>query len=417
MEIASTSLWKQPNFIKLWLSQVFNLLAQILLEVVLISQVYYMTNSVLGASLVPALTSISVFLGSLFASYHINKFHLQKLLYSIGWIRAFIMILFIFISLLSISNSVYIFLILLLKFILSFMGSWYGPARFAILPLVVSRQQYIKANGTITMIQQLIMTAGWGLGSASLLLLSTTQLMLCSCIMFVASGMLIHWLKFHKQDQQAPKIKKKAKPSWKIALQSPIIRSITLMDMVEGLANAIWSSALLLGFTTIVLQETEAWWGFINSGYFIGAILGSFVVVIYSKIVQNKITTMIAISAVAMGVLTFLFSISTSPLIAVILCVLMGPMYQIRDIAQSTILQDVIPENQRASVMAARNMVLSPWNGLAIIIMGLCSEWIGIQYVFMVAAGLYLMTAGIAIVQPQLKNYRYSSEDNSTVSE
>lgn len=51
----------------------------------------------------------------------------------------------------------------------------------------------------------------------------------------------------------------------------PIVRDITVMDMIEALAGSVWSSAILLAFTAAVLHETEVWWGMFNASYFIGA--------------------------------------------------------------------------------------------------------------------------------------------------
>ncbi|WP_159102376.1 MFS transporter [Caldalkalibacillus mannanilyticus] len=407
------SLWKQPNFIKLWFSQTANILGQIVLEIVLISQVYRLTGSVFGASLVPAITSISVFLGSFLASYYISRFDQKRLLHTIGWIRAILTLLFIWLAS-GFQTDLYVIIgILVFKFILSFVGSWYGPARFALLPLIVSREQYIKANGTLTVVQQLLMTAGWALGSASLFLFSNVQLLMFCCLMFALSGVLIQSIQI-QQKEEKKEAKKRAKPGWQLALQSPMVRSITMMDIVEGLANAIWSSALLLGFTTLVLKETEEWWGFINAGYFIGAILGGLVVVLNSKILERRMTFTIALSAICMSILTFFFSIVTIPILSVLLCILMGPMYQIRDICQSTILQDVIPERERASVMAARNIILSPWNGVVIPMMGFLSEIIGVRNVFLLASLLYLLTAIIVMLQPQLRSYSYRVKEETS---
>lgn len=277
----------------------------------------------------------------------------------------------------------------------------------------MSREQYIKANGTLTVVQQLLMTAGWALGSASLFLFSNVQLLMFCCLMFALSGVLIQSIQI-QQKEEKKEAKKRAKPGWQLALQSPMVRSITMMDIVEGLANAIWSSALLLGFTTLVLKETEEWWGFINAGYFIGAILGGLVVVLNSKILERRMTFTIALSAICMSILTFFFSIVTIPILSVLLCILMGPMYQIRDICQSTILQDVIPERERASVMAARNIILSPWNGVVIPMMGFLSEIIGVRNVFLLASLLYLLTAIIVMLQPQLRSYSYRVKEETS---
>ena len=95
-------------------------------------------------------------------------------------------------------------------------------------------------------------------------------------------------------------------------------------------------------FTTVVLGAGEEWWGFINAAYFIGAIFGSVLVTYKAKAFSSKIGINIGLSGLSMGVLTILFSLNTIPIIALLLCILMGPMYQARDICQVALLQDIM---------------------------------------------------------------------------
>lgn len=71
----------------------------------------------------------------------------------------------------------------------------------------------------------------------------------------------------------------------------PIVRNITLMDMIEALAGSVWSSAILLAFTVAVLHETEMWWGIFNASYFIGAIVGSVIAIRFSAFLSRTWAT------------------------------------------------------------------------------------------------------------------------------
>ena len=63
--------------------------------------------------------------------------------------------------------------------------------------------------------------------------------------------------------------------------------------------------------------------------------------IIIAKAFSSKIGINIGLSGLSMGVLTILFSLNTIPIIALLLCILMGPMYQARDICQVALLQDI----------------------------------------------------------------------------
>ncbi|MBP3039917.1 hypothetical protein J9303_10500 [Bacillaceae bacterium Marseille-Q3522] len=90
----------------------------------------------------------------------------------------------------------------------------------------------------------------------------------------------------------------------------------------------------------------------------------------------------------------------------------MGPMYQARDICQVALLQDAIPSERRAGIMAARNAFLTPWYGITVFIAGFFADLIGVQTVYFIAGLLYLFAALIAFQQKSLRNYSFSSETN-----
>jgi MFS family permease len=401
-------LWKRPNFLKLWFSQSLNSLAQILLQVIMMIEIYIRMESAIGPALVLAIMSISSFVSSFIASYHIDRFPLKKIVHYAGWIKGVIALAigyFLFLGTTSALVGVFVSLV-----ILSFVGAWYGPARFALLPLVIERKEYIKANRTLVMVDQLLATAGWGLGALLALYIPFPILISMIACSFMLAGLLIYFLKL-EEEQATIKKKTKESPAWKEVWNNRIIRGITIMDTVEGVANAIWTSALILTFTSVVLQVGEEWWGFINAGYFVGAILGSMIVTFKAQNLSSKIGMMIGLSGISMGVLTILFSFNTIPLIAVLLCVLMGPMYQARDICQSALLQDAIPEGRRAGIMAARNSFLSPWSGMMVLVVGILADFFGVQFIYFMAGIAYLLVSLLAFKLKYLREYKLADEN------
>jgi hypothetical protein len=409
------SIWKQKNFLKMWGSQSFQSFAHILLLVVVMVKIYQMTDSVFGAALVLALMSISGFISGLIASYYINRFSLVKLLHFTGWSRGISTIL---VGLLLYHPFSYtLILILMVLFFSSFIGAWYQPARFALLPIVVSKGQYMKANGTITLVHQLIVTAGWGIGGLMSVYLPFQYIVGVIAVCFVISGVLVQLIKINVElnvELKEVKVNENPEPAWKKVFKIPIVRTITIMDFIEGLANAIWASAFLLVFTTVVLDKGTEWWGALNASYTIGSMIGSLIVISGLKIIERKIGVIIGLSALSMGTLTLFFAISPNAILAVILCILMGPMYSIRDICQETVLQDVIKPSERANILAARHAILSPWTGCTFLIMGYIADVFSIQAVYLLAAGLYLIASIIALLHPSLREYHYEAELTET---
>lgn len=412
-------LWQQPNFMFLFSSQTTQSVAFILLQVVVMVEVYTRTGSVFGSSLVPAISALGSFLGGALGSYYIHKFSQTRLLQGIGLLRALAVLLLGVV--LSLEGNVW-FLLFAILFFQSLIGSWYQPARFALLPLVVSKAQYMKANGTLALIHQMFLTAGWALGGVLILLIPFAWMIALVAVLFLLSGVLISMISLSEHaklkidgregQQSSAEGKDKPIPAWKKVFQYPIIRTVTMMDFFENLANVIWTSAFILIFTTEILNKGTEWWGFINAAYWIGAIIGSITVISITSLLEKRVGAMIAVSSLVMGVMTLLFAVFPFPWLALALCVLMGPVYQAREICQETIMQDVLKDGERANVMAARNAILTPWYSLTFLIMGFLGDVIGIQWVFILGGALYLLTFLIAMLQRNLREYRYVVEEN-----
>lgn len=407
------SVLKKKDFWNLWISQTMQSLAQVLLSVVVMVEIFRGTNSVLGASSVLVSSSIASFLGGIVASFWINKFSLVKLLFGIGITRALLtMLLFP----LLLTSSIYsLIVILIILFVSSFVGSWYNPARFALLPLIINKNEYMKASGSISLINQIILTSGWALAGVLSLYVPFKFILIIIILFWILSGIFISFIRIYPQTLTEEKLHSspKSNRSWSNLIKIPVVKSITLMDLSETLANSIWSSALLLAFTKIILGKSEDWWGLLNAGYFIGAILGSVIVIGGTNYFNNRMGKMIGISSLQMGILTFIFAITPIPIVAFLLCIIMGPLYQIRDICQETMLQDVIPSNELASTLAARSAILYPWVGIAYAVMGYLSDILGIRYVYILAAMLYSVTCLLVFIQPNIRNYQYAEKTQS----
>lgn len=394
-------LLKSREYRKLIYSQLFNSLGQILLQVTVMVEVYTRTNSAFGAATVVGVMSIASFISGLIASNIINQYKLKQIMHVSGWLRAALTILIGITLLYSTNYSISILYVILIFY--SFITAWYQPARFALLPLTVGKEYYVKANGLLVMIQQTLMTVGWAIGGILNVLFPFTYIVAAITLLFILSGLTAACINVH---EKLDKHKKQA--AWKKVWTIPIVRSITIMETFEGMANAIWTSALLLSFTHVVLGQGAETWGFINSAYFTGAIIGGVVVTWKSQILEQRIGIMIGLSGLSMGTLTLIFSLNDYVLITLLLCIMMGPMYQARDICQTALLQDVIPEKQRANIMAARSAFLTPWNGIMVMVAGFLADLVGVQLIYILAGILYLLASLIAFQQKSLRDYTFN---------
>ncbi|OBA09146.1 MFS transporter [Bacillus subtilis] len=367
-------------------------------------RVYQMTDSVFLAGLVLSFMSFASIAASFCISPVLRNLGFKKVLAYANLLRAVFAILMAY----SVSHNgqVYFWLTLLFVFCFSFAGAFFQPARFALLPIIVPKEQYVKANGVISLSNQLFLTAGWGLGGLLTYAVPFELVVGAAICLFVLSGASISVLLVNEKETEGTVKTASARNIWKDLMIIPVVRDITVMDMIEALAGSVWSSAILLAFTAAVLHETEVWWGMFNASYFIGAIVGSVIAIRFSAFFAQKMGYAIAFSSLVMSALTLLFSFSPIPFLCALACAAMGPFYQVRDICQETMLQEVIPEQMRIGIMAAKNAILTPWSGITYSIMGFVADAAGAKTAFLAAAVLYGMTFFIALAQPRLLHYK-----------
>ncbi|WP_051291613.1 hypothetical protein [Fictibacillus gelatini] len=157
-------------------------------------------------------------------------------------------------------------------------------------------------------------------------------------------------------------------------------------------------------FMIFLLHKGDEWWGYINASYYIGTIAGGLITLYMAKTIQKNLILSMATGSVFFSAFTFLYGMSSIPGLSLILCVLMGPAYQVRDVAQQTAFQTNIDATLLPKVYASRNVLLSTISSLSIIIVGAISEYAGIRMVYLFGAGLICLSTGLSFVLLKTKN-------------
>ncbi|MGG0836739.1 MFS transporter [Bacillus paralicheniformis] len=401
------TLWNQKNFRYIWASQTAQAVGSILMTIIVMVDVFKETNSVFGSGLVLALSSFGSVLGGAMAAFAIQRLDLLQTAAYSTWFRAVCALCIGLCQSLGLPS----YIIYMLLFLQSFVGSWYSPAQLGLLYQAIKKRDYVAASGSIVTVNQFVQAAGWGLGGYLTVLTQTHTLTVFTAGLFFVSGFLIKLPDL--KNAVIPRQKTRTQSVWRTVYRKKTVLLLTMMDMSEGLANAVWTSAVLLAFTKEVLNKGEAWWGFINAGYFLGAILGGILAVLFSNQLKKRLGLMIVLGSVSMGITTLLFAYSSNPLLSVILCIMMGPLYQVRDVSQTVILQDTLTDEERAPVTAAKNTILTAWSVLTIAIMGALADLIGVQSVFIAAAVLYAGTAAVTFFVRDVRTYSQSARQHT----
>ncbi|MEB2271300.1 MFS transporter [Bacillus safensis] len=374
------------------------MLSDILFLMIITLVIYQDTQSVAYAAVFPLIRTLCQLLAGLISPVLTAHFQADRLLKWVPLLRIAMLVVFTAQFHFFQQHLVWLFSAFIL---ISITGGLISPLLQAIMPIIVPENQLVKANSTASIFYQSVQIAGYTFTGMLVLLIGPFYLMWASCFMIVLSYLfIIPVFSLLKQEDTVQKANtmNRFKEGWKIIWTNKTVRTLTFMDVCENIAGALWVGPVTLAFVTLVLKQGEEWWGFINAAYYIGAIIGGILAAWLSRFIQKQLLLFMAAGSFIYAVLTILFSLNSLPWLALLLCILMGPAYQIRDVSQQTILQTETPVHDLSKVYSAQYVLSSMSVSLSIFFVGLIADTFGTRFVYLLGGLFVLVCSGIAIL-------------------
>ncbi|MBU8656183.1 MFS transporter [Bacillus pumilus] len=374
------------------------MLSDILFLMIITLVIYQDTQSVAYAAVFPLIRTLCQLLAGLISPVLTAHFQADRLLKWVPLFRIAMLVVFTTQFHFFQQHLVWLFSAFIL---ISITGGFISPLLQAIMPILVPANQLVKANSTASVFYQSVQIAGYSFTGMLVLLIGPFYLMWASCFMIVLSYLFIlPVLSLLKQEDTVQKADtmNRFKDGWKMIWTNKTVRTLTFMDVCENIAGALWVGPVTLAFVTLVLKQGEEWWGFINAAYYIGAIIGGLLAAWLSRFIQKQLLLFMAAGSFIYAVLTILFSLNNLPWLALLLCILMGPAYQIRDVSQQTILQTETPVHDLSKVYSAQYVLSSISVSLSIFFVGLIADAFGTRFVYLLGGLFVLVCSGIAIL-------------------
>ncbi|MED4563227.1 MFS transporter [Bacillus altitudinis] len=368
--------------------------------------IYQDTQSATYAALFPLIRTLCQLLAGLLSPVLTDRFQSYHLLKWLPLARLVMLIVFTAQFPFFQQHIVWLFGALIL---ISMTGGFISPLLQAIMPILVQANQLVQANSTASIFQQIVQIAGYSFTGMLVLWIGPTYLLGFTCLMIACSYLffvpVLPLLKRENTTQRTNQLNS-FKDGWTIIWKNKTVRTLTFMDVSENIAGAIWIGAITLAFVTHDLNESEDWWGFINAAYYAGAIIGGLLAAWMSRLIQKQLLLSMAAGSFIYAGLTILFAMNTLPWLALLLCILMGPAYQIRDVSQQTILQTETPIHDLSKVYAAHYVLSSVSVGLSIFFVGMIADAFGARFVYLLGGLFVLICSGIAITTFMMQKKR-----------
>lgn len=389
---------KEQSFRYLWVGQSLANCGDVFYVVGLMTVIYGLTRSAFDMSLVPFLTTASRFVSGLIAPLILDRLGLKgSLVFSQTGKTGLLLILAITLHL-SVSENVISFL-LLFVFLISFLDGWASPARNAMVPILIEKEQLVHANGFLSVIDQSINLCGWAAGGVLAAALGGNGMIWLTLLLFLPSTvmmMLIHAEKemltrtadLQSEGKQSEGKWHSVREGWLAIWRTPALRVISITDVIGEMASVVWMAAIIYVFVRRVLHVDQAWWGYINFTYFAGLIIGGYLCVHWSVFIDRHLRKAALAGLAATAMITLLFGWNSSPLLALLLSAWIGLSEQLKGIAFTTITQRSAKIRQLGKIYSAKDAASSLFYGLATLLFGYLTDIIGVRQIFVISAGI-----------------------------
>ena len=380
------------SFLKLLLSQLFANLADIFLRVSLIANIYVITKSVIATSMVPILIGLSAFVASLLVPLVTKKLALNRVLSFTQCGKTFLLAILLVILIKAQfvpALEMYIFVVAI-----SILDGFASPVSYAMIPRYATNLG--KANAALSMSGEGVQLIGWGLGGllyASVGLFST---MLIVLFLYLLSTSVMLFLPQAKIEQlEAETNLDTLVKGWKLVAKNPKLKLFVQANLLEDFSNTIWVSSVILVFVTEVLKQTESYWGYSNTAYSLGIILGGIIVYKLSeKFLAHKWKS-ILFPLLAMATITASILFFSNTQTFLIFSSLIGFFSQLKEVPESVFLQETVDENQLVHVYSVFEVISTLAFSVFVFLMSSITESFGITRSFWLSTICILLEDGL----------------------
>ncbi|WP_018750393.1 MFS transporter [Paenibacillus sanguinis] len=462
-------------FYYLWTTQTAANAADVLYIMALTVLVLDQTNSLISATLLPLIRNFAQMISGLIAPLLINRFKLPMLLL-LSQTGQFLLFITLAGYLHFQGSDASLVLVFALIFVMSFLDGWTVPTRNALVPrLVPSEQSLLKANGLISVSDQVVLFAGWGLSGIIVVLLGPSSTLLVTAVIYgLAAALTLGVKESDKGENYSPSnsnpkvnpaiathatattasessatidkdasgaaanaaktdtgptgLSKSKTPytsassrwhtlteGWKTIWRIPRLRLLTFIDVIDMLGGPVWVGAFTLTFVQTALGQGEEWWGFINAAYFAGTVSGGLLVLALVRTIGDRFLSAMLMGMAGYGLLTAVYAVNTEPYIALILVLVMGPFAELSIVNRRTLIQRSVSKLLLPKVLSAQASLLHLVSCISLVGMAALAEWIGIVNLYLLAGGLSMVASLIGVLGR--RSFRASAEQNQLIND
>ena len=369
------------SFYLLVTSQSLANLADVFLRLSLIADIYLVTHSVMATTVIPVLIGLSAFIASFLVPLVTKKLPMNQVL-SFTQLAKTLLLLLLVVSLNICDYPIAIVYICIVG--ISIFDGFAQPVSSALIPTYLT--DLARGNALFATVSEIISVVGWSLGG---ILYGYLHLVGSLWVIF-ALYLLASILSFVLPTAQCEVIENETSwqsvtKGWRFIFTNKTLNVVVGCNLFEILANSIWVSSIILVFVTQILHQDEHYWGYINTTYSLGIILGGALIYRYAEKVSDKKCKSIILALLFAASMTLIGLVSANVWIFLICSVGIGFFSQLKEIPETVLLQSAVAENQLVHLYAALEVISTLSFSLFTLVMSSLAQYFGVRVVFMIA--------------------------------
>lgn len=392
-----TYLLKNRNFIYLWSSQILSQLAINVMNFLLLTRLFSVTNSSIATSFLWVAYSLPAILLGPFASVYVDMADKKKLLIITNFLQFLVILIYAF------TFNYKIFLAYGVAMAYSFLNQFYVPSESASLPSLVKKRDLPFANGLFFITQQFAVIAGFGFaGILSQLLGFQGALILCSLFLLTAFVSVSFLPKTRSIDLNVKSLDKlifdffyRIKEGYDFikANNRVLFPFLLLLGMQVGLSIIVVNIPLIAQEILSIHADKAGVLVIVPAG--IGASVGAvYIPNILRKLNIRKkkvVETSLALLGISIFLLSFLFLWLYGTfkfVISLIILIIMGASFMGVIIPTQTLLQEVVPGGLRGRIFGSFWFLVTVASVFPVIFSGALSEFLGVRFLLFIFAAV-----------------------------
>jgi MFS family permease len=395
------SLLKIRDLRWLWTAQAISQIGEGLNKVALLYLVYHLTQSTLKMTVIGVLETLPPLIVGPLLGVYVDRFPKKRIMMGVDGIRAGLALI---IPLLYAADALTLTALYVVVFVMALVGTVFGPALSATVPLIVERAQFTAANALVGMTAMMGMLVGPAVSGLGIATVGIQVVLYVSSGTFLLSVLCLSRLRLKGRESQTTQ-RRSGNSFWdelKEGLRYVFLKQRTIAGIVlTALCYSLASSAFVFLLPVLadkVLHVGAMMLGWLWSAYGAGMVLISISLAASKQ--RNASTRVLFITGAMLigGGASFMLSTTATPLLSMALVAIIGAGLAAFTPIVWGLLQEMTPETLRGRIFAIFNTAAMSASMIGMVLFGWVTDRVGPQTSLFGTGGILWVTATASLL-------------------